>query len=92
MTCFIVPKPSQTYDEFDLFITNLEKIVFNTSRSNPHFLMIIGDFNAKFRNWSSNDTTTAKSAQVDYFTSLYGMKQVLTEPTNLLDSSASCID
>ena len=48
--------------------------------------MIIG----KSRNWSSNDTTTAEGAQLDYFTSLYGMKQVITEPTHVLESSASC--
>ena len=54
------------------------------------FLLLIGDFNAKSSNWSSNDTTTAEGAQLDYFTSLYGMKQVITEP--LLESSASCID
>ena len=84
--------PSQTPDEFDSFITNLEKIVVDISRSNPHFLLLIGDFNARSSNWSSNDTTTAEGAQLDYFTSLYGMKQVITEPTHILESSTSCID
>ena len=54
--------------------------------------MIIGDFNAKSSNWSSNDATTAEVDQLDYLTSLYGMKQVITEPTHVLESSASCID
>ena len=53
---------------------------------------MIGDFNAKLRNWSSNDTTTAECAQLDYLTSLYGMKQVITEPTHTLENSSSCID
>ena len=35
--------PSQTSDEFDSFITNLEKNVVDISRSNPHFLLLIGD-------------------------------------------------
>ena len=83
--------PSQTSGEFDSFITNLEKIVVDISRSNPHFLLLIGDFNAKFSNWSSNDTATAEGAQLDYFTSLYDMKQVITEPTHILESSACCI-
>ena len=39
--------PSQISDEFDLFITNLEKIVVDISRSNPHFVLVIDDFNAK---------------------------------------------
>ena len=84
--------PSQTSDEFDSFITKFEKIVVDISRSNPHFLLLIGDFNAKSSNWSSNATTTAEGAQLDYFTSLYDMKQVITEPTHILESSATCID
>ena len=43
-------------------------------RSNPHFLLILGDLNAKPSYWASNDTTTAEGAQLDYFTSLHGMK------------------
>ena len=62
--------PSQTSDEFDSFITNLEKIVVDISRGNLHFLLLIGDFNAKSSNWSSNDATTAEGAQLDYFTFL----------------------
>ena len=83
---------SQTSDEVDSFITNLDKMVDDTSRSNPHFVLIIGNFNAKSSNWSSNDITTAESAQLNYLTSLYGRKQVITEPTHILESSASCID
>ena len=33
-----------------------------------------------------------KVLQVDYLTSLYGTKQVITEPTHILESSSSCID
>ena len=29
---------------------------------------------------------------LNYFTSLYGMKKVITEPTHISESSASCID
>ena len=63
--------PSQTSDELDSFITNLEKNVVDVYRSNPHFLLILGDFNAKPSYWASNDTTTAEGAQLDYFTSLH---------------------
>ena len=84
--------PSQTSDDFNSFTTNLEKLVINISSTNPHFILMIGDFNAKSSNWSSNDTTTAEGAQLDYLTSLYGMKQVITEPTYILENSSSCID
>ena len=57
--------PSQTSDDFNSFVINLEKLVVIMSSSNPHFILMIGDFN-----WSSNDPTTAEGAQLDYFTSL----------------------
>ena len=84
--------PSQTSDDFNSFTTNLEKLVINISSTNPHFILMIRDFNAKSSNWPSNDTTTAKGAKLDYLTSLYGMKQVITEPTHILENSSSCID
>ena len=67
-------------------------MIVDISKSNPHFVLIIGDFNAKSSNWSCNDTTTAEGTQLDYLTSLYCMKQVITKPTHILESSASCID
>ena len=66
--------PSQTTDDFNSFTTNLEKLLGNISSTNPHFVLMIGDFNDKSSNWSSKDTTTAEGAQLDYLTLLYGMK------------------
>ena len=63
-----------TFDGFNSFIINLEKLVVNISGTNPHFVLMIGDFNANSSNWSSNDTMVAEGAQLDYLTSLYGMK------------------
>ena len=77
--------PSQTSDDFNSFTTNLEKLLVNMSSTNPHFILMTGDFNAQSSNWSSNDSTTAEGAQLDYLTSLYGMKQVITEPTHILE-------
>ena len=73
-------------------LINLGKTAVDISKSNPLFISIIGDFKAKSSNWSSNDATTAEGAQLDYFTSLNGIKQVVTEPTHILESPASCID
>ena len=36
--------PSQTSDDFNSFITNLEKLVVNISSSNPRFILMIGDY------------------------------------------------
>ena len=50
--------PSQTSDEFQSFISNLEKILININSFDPHFAILLGDFNAKSKSWSTNDTTT----------------------------------
>ena len=77
--------PSQTSDDFKSFTTHLEKLLVNISSTNPHFILMIGDFNAQSSNWSSNDTKSAEGTQLDYLTSLYGMKQVITESTHILE-------
>ena len=86
--CYVISmnrSPSQTSDDFNSFTTNLEKLLVNISSTNPHFILMIGDFNAQSSNWSSNDTTSAEGTQLDYLTSLYGMKQVITESTHILE-------
>ena len=54
--------------------------------------MVIGDFNAKCCNWSINYTTTPEEAQLDSITSSFGMKQLISEPTHILQQSSSCTD
>ena len=53
--------------------------------------MMIGGFNAKSSNWSVN-TTTPEGVQLDSITSLYRVKQLIPEPTYILQQSCSCIE
>ena len=71
--------PSQTPDEFDSFINNLEKLDIYSRKANFVF-------------WSINDTTTLEGAQLDSVTSLYGVKQHISEPPNIFQQFSSCID
>ena len=56
----------------------MKKLVVNISSSNADFILMKGNFNIKSSNWSSNDTNTAESAQLNCLTWIYGMKQVIT--------------
>ena len=56
------------------------------------FVLMIGEFNAKSCNWSMNGTTTLERIQLDSITFLYGMKQLTSEPTHILQHPSSCID
>ena len=53
---------------------------------------MIGDFHAKSYKWSINDTTTPEGDQLESITSLYRMKQIISEPSHTLQHSFSCID
>ena len=39
--------PNQNPDEFELFLTNLENVLADITNLNPHFMLLLGDFNAK---------------------------------------------
>ena len=83
--------PSQTSDEFQSFISNLEKLLININSFDPRFVILLGDFNAKSKPWSVNDTTTEDSTILKTVTSLYEMKQLISAPTHILQHSACCI-
>ena len=84
--------PSQTADEFDLFMLNLGELLVDISNCDPHFVLITGDLSAKSRNWSIYDTTTSEGAHLDSLMTLYGLNQLVAEPTHVLEHSSSCID
>ena len=54
-------------------------------------MILLGDFNAKPKSWSVNDTTT-EGKILENLTSSYGMKQLISAPTHNLQHSPSCID
>ena len=83
--------PSQNSLEFDNFILNFEKMLSDINSSNPHFSVILGDFNASSNNWWQGDTQSIGGSRIDYLTT-YGFQQSIPEPTPILKNSSSCID
>ena len=57
--------------KFLMHLTHLsliyKKFIFDMSRSNAHFILIIGDFDTKSSNWLSNDTRFTEGAQLGYY-------------------------
>ena len=60
--------------------------------SNPHFSIILGDFNVTSNNWWQGDTQTSEGSRIDYLTTSYGFQQLISEPTDVLKNSSSYID
>ena len=88
----IYRSPSQLSEEFDTFLSNFEFLLDYIANRNPFVSIIIGDFNARSNNWCSSDKTTYEGKKLESLTSQCGFKQVISDPTHILESSSSCID
>ena len=53
---------------------------------------MIGDFNAKSKQWCKIDKTSFNGSQIQLLTSKFGLSQIITEPTHILENSRTCID
>ena len=83
---------SQTKDEFENFIKNLELNLEHTENKNPFLIVVLGDFNVRMQGWYQNDITTFEGCKIDIATSQFGLSQIIKEPTHILSNSTSCID
>ena len=84
--------PSQSSEEFDTFLSNFEFLLDYIANRKPFASIIICDFNARSNNWCSSDKTTYEGKKLESLTSQCGFKQVISDPTHILESSSSCID
>ena len=57
------------------------------SYKNPFLVVAIGDFNAKSKTWYINDSTASQGNVLENITSQFELKQIIKEPTHILDHS-----
>ena len=60
--------------------------------NNPFMLVVIGDLNAKSKNWYPLDRTTCEGNIIETINSHFGLHQLIHDPTHILRISSSCID
>ena len=84
--------PSQSQDDFATFSDNFEMTLDLASKKNPYLLVVLGDFNAKLRQWYDEDSSTSEGILIENITSQFGLHQIINEPTHILENSSSCID
>lgn len=58
----------------------------------PHFLLLLSDFNAKSKTWYTNDQQTTEGTQLKSLTSLNGTKELIVEATQVLENFSSSLD
>ena len=83
---------SQSQDLLEFFKENLELNLESALQKNPFLVVLLGDFNAKSSNWCKNDITTTEGKAIENISSQFGLHQMISEPTHILESSSSCID
>ena len=88
----IYRSPSQNNSEFDLFLSNFEKLLSDINERKPFLSVITSDFNARSSSWWSKDIDTTKESNLFSLTSSNGFLQLTNEPTHIQTSSSSCID
>ena len=84
--------PSQSPEEFEHFLENFEHNLQRITDLNPFLVTVLGDFNAKSSNWWCGDKTSHEGLQIDSLASFYGLYQLISQPTHVLENSSSCID
>ena len=84
--------PSQTNDKLKSLLKKFELTLDKTHEDNPFMISVLGDFNAKSKNWCENNITPYEGSMIDAVTSNYELHQVIQEPAHILNLPSSCID
>ena len=61
-TC-LCRSPSQSFDEFDTFCSNLNLLLSNINDLNPASSIVVSDFNARTSEWGLSDKETFEVVQ-----------------------------
>ena len=88
----IYRSPSQSCNEFEDFIFNLEKLIDQIKQLKPSFTMILCDFSARSSDWWPDDVNPLEGTHISSLISMYGFDQLISDPTHILPASSSCID
>ena len=84
--------PSQTQDEFEKFIDNLELNSERLCQNNSFLIVLIGGLNLKSKDWHSHNKSSHKENEIENVTAQFGLQQIIKEPTRISNTSSSCID
>ena len=92
MISVIYRSPSQTNDEFDTFLSNLQLLLNDINYRKPSLSVVTGDFNSRCSSWWSSDINTTEGLKLFSSMSSNGFHQLIHDPTHIQANSSSCID
>ena len=88
----IYRSPSQSINEFDSFLSNLEKLESDLNNRRPALSIFTGDFNARSQSWWSNDINITEGSNLLALSSSNGFSQLINEPTHIQTNNTYFID
>ena len=91
LTC-LYRSPSKNQQEFENFCSNFEVLMDQINNELPNCSVITGDFNARCSKWWNEDITNSIGREIDTLTLAGGYKQIINQPTHIVNNSLSCID
>ena len=74
---------SQSNNEFEVFLSNMEKLLSDIKKCKPSLSVIAGDFNARSSYWWCKDINTTEGSKLFSLTSSNGFFQLINEPTHV---------
>ena len=69
--------PCQNNSEFDLFLSNFEKLLSDIQERKPVWSVITGDFNGRSSSWRFKDIDTTEGSKMFLLTSSNGFPQLI---------------
>ena len=84
--------PSQNQDDFQVFIDNLEMNLETLAQRNPFLMVVVDDFNAKLKQWCSQDSTNFEGITIENVTPQFGLSEITKEATHILEFFSSYND
>ena len=88
----IYHSPSQNNNEFEVFLSNMEKLLSDINKCKPSLSVITGDFNARSSYWWCKDINTTEGLKLFSLTSSNDFSQLINEPTHIQVNSSFCIE
>ena len=82
--------PSQSYCEFETFLTNFDYLLTEINNSKPSLAVRTGDFKARLP--ECQDIHSTEGSKILSLTSSNCFSQLINEPTHFQANSSSCID
>ena len=71
----IYHSPSQSCNEFEDFLLNLEKLINQIKQLKPSITIIFGDFNARYSDSWAHDITSTEDTHINSLISMYGFDE-----------------